>query len=220
MNRLLTTLIVLGLGCGEGAVPAVADPQPVALTARERLEAAPVTFHVTLDSAGVFATRRVHLGPEHAPVRFFFGSGQIDAQAAGGGLEISRLNASLPAIELKLGPTPLTLARTEVTLATPTTLSLEWFGDGAFALAKGSVSLELRTWLRLSTGGESPLDVATLELPVELVVSSQGEVLSLKLEGTREGVLWSWAGLFEFADFKVIVQASESTEVPGNVLIN
>lgn len=233
MKPLLVALIVLGFGCGDGAVPAVEegssnDTSPV--TARARLEAEPVLFRVLpVGSEGVFTTRRVQYGTERAPVHFAFSDGWIEAQAgwdhAGPVLGLTRLSGALPSFSFsasQLPPNGLTFARTKILLSEPATLRVQWMGDSELGLAHGTVPVELHFWLRLSNGNESPLEVAHLDLPITLVVHQANGVMGVQLEASQSGALWSWADLFELGDLRVQVQAIEKSEHvdPMSVLLN
>ncbi|MFZ5445472.1 MAG: hypothetical protein ACOZQL_36110 [Myxococcota bacterium] len=234
MKPLLVALVVLGVGCGEGAVPAVDESTPreevPAVSARNRLEAEPQLFRILpVGSEGVFTTRRVQYGTERAPVHFAFDDGWIEAQAgwdrAGTVLGLTRLSASLPEFRFsasQLPPNGLTFARAKILLAEPTALRVQWMGDNELGLARGTVPVELHLWLRLSNGNESPLEVAHLELPVTLVVHQASGVMGIDLEASQAGALWDWAELFELGDLRVQVRAAEKSEhfAPMSVLLN
>lgn len=174
----------------------------------------------------MFTTRRVQFGPERAPVHFPFSDGWVEAQA---GVErgapvvaLTELRATLGEFRFspsQLPPQGLTFARGKVVLTEPVVLPATWMGQD-LAMVRGTVPVEVHLWLRLSNGAESPLEVAQLELPISLTAfrDEQG-VLGLSFEGTLEGPLWNWAGLFELGGLRVQVRAIERAAAVDPALV-
>lgn len=221
MKPILAACVVVGFfGCEVGISPVVNEPPVVAepvLTPRQRLEVDTTTFRLHPgNSGGSFFVRRV-LADFASPVPLVIADGWFEAYAdsdfAGPTLVVTGLAASLQDVkfsEQQLPPNGLTFTRVRFDLVQPAILHLRWIGGGNLGWAKGELVVELRSFLRLSNGGESPLDVARLTVPVELTVSQTANGLI----GTWLQVLpvystWSWGGLVELSRPTVSLEAFE-----------
>ncbi len=224
MRTLISAVLVLSVGCGEGtfsgqqrATQPCAVPGP---SAWERLETKPVIFEFHPGtSLGSFTTHRARdVGPP-LPTPLRLTSGRVELLAGwhsvGPLLSVTRFEGALADVHLsqaQLPPSGLTLTNGSFKLSRGVALPVRWLGDGAVGLAAGAVPVEVHLSLLLSTGEVSPLEVGHLDaLPVELVVErSAGEVLLLTAKAAQPGVLWSWGGLLELGNLAVTLEASEA----------
>lgn len=224
MRPLLTAWVVIGFsGCGRELAPVFEHPTgtvalaPPELTPRERLELDTAEFRIhPVDSLGSFGLTRALAGvTSTVPVALVDGwfEGYAFTEASGQRLGVTRFDAALADVLFtpqQLPPNGLTLSQVRFELAEPAVLNVRWFGDGTLGWAKGALTVNIHTALRLSTGGESPLEVARLTVPVELTVSQTANgLIGLWLHVARDGALWNWAGLFELGDLSLSLEAFE-----------
>jgi hypothetical protein len=230
MRTLLVGCVVVAfLGCGRDVAPAFEDPTrsvtvvPPILSTRERLELEPTTFRIQpLDALGSFTARRV-LADVASPVPLRVNDGWFEAYAdsqSAPTLVVSRFDGSLDDVRFDakvIPPNGLTLTRVHFAQVKPAALSVRWFAGSNLGWAKGTITVDIHTSLLLSNGMVSPLDVARLEVPVELTVSqTEHGVLGLWLQVAREGSLWNWAGLFELNDLTLSLEAFQEEAVTLN----
>lgn len=240
MRPLLAALVVIGFaGCGPGAAAGleatptgsvVACGGPTIAT-RERLELDAMSFRVhPVSSLGSFSSRRVLAG-DTSRVPLQLADGWFEAHAlsgrAGPLIAVMRFGASLDDVkftEAQLPPSGLTLTQVSFATVGPQLLPARWLGDGNVGVATGSLTVEVHTSLALSNGKESPLEVARLEVPVELtVIQTANRLLGLSLQVAREGPLWNWAGLFELSDLTLSLEAYQvgrPDQLPPGVELN
>lgn len=224
MRALLSAVVVLSLGCGEGgAVPVVEGATPPCETAGPsawaRLKKAPITFQLHPGtSLGSLTTRRIIDLRPPLPVELRLASGRVQLlsnwDASGQLLSLTRFEGTLGNVylsELQLPPAGLTLTNVSFKLARSVALPVRWLGNGAVGAATGRVPIEIRASILTSTGEASPLDVGHLDgVPLELLVQqSAGDVLLVSVKAAQPGVLWSWGGLFELGNLAVVMDASE-----------
>lgn len=228
MRPLLAAWVVIGFSsCGHDFAPVFEHPAgtvalvPPELTPRERLELDTAEFRVhPVDSLGTFSTRRVLAGvTSTVPIALVDGwlegyaFTEPGTETSGPRLGVTRFDAALADVTFtaqQLPPNGLTLSRVSFALAEPAVLNLRWFGDGTLGWAKGALTVNVHTALRLSTGGESRLEVARLTVPVELTVSqTTNGLLGLWVHVASDRTLWNWAGLFELGDLSLSLEAFE-----------
>ena len=218
MRSLLAAFVVIGsFACGPATSPVVEGPAavpPPGPSTRQRLEQDVTALRVhPVGSLGHFTLESLVDGASEVPLQLSDGSLRVQALTSSAGPLIAVLGFDARLDDVKftreqLPPTGLTLTSVRLTTKEPQLLKVEWLGDGNVGLATGWLPVEVRSSLRLSTGGESPLAVAQLEVPVELTVGQTAHgLVGLWLDLAPSGSPWNWAGLIELREFSIAVHA-------------
>jgi hypothetical protein len=233
MRSLLAALAVFAaFACGPAGTLSLEGPAAVPQpgpTTRQRLEQDSTSFRVQpVLSLGRFTTRTLVGGESAVPLQLVDGWFDAHALASGAGpvIAVMHFDATLEDVKFTKGQLPpngLTLTGVRFALKEPQLLHVKWLGDGNVGVATGSLAVEVHSALLLSTGSQSPLAVAQLEVPVELTVGQTANgLIGLWLDVTPQGSLWNWAGLIELGDLSLAVQAytPSLTQLPPGVELN
>ena len=233
MRSLLAALVFSSFACELAPSLALDGPAAVThplLTTRQRLERDVASLRVQPGrSLGSFTTQRLVGGPSTVPIQLADGS--LEAQAltsgAGSSILVSSFDATLGDVKFtkqQVPPSGLTLTSVHFTTSAPQSLEVQWLGDGNVGLASGTLSIDLHSALRLSTGGESPLAVAKVEVPVELTGGQTANgLIGLWLDIAPQGPMWNWGGLIELGDLAMSLEAytpGSADQLPPGVELN
>jgi hypothetical protein len=190
----------------------VAAPSDPPASVRERLEREATSLAVIApESAGaVTAQRRANGGWSAGLVDLRIESGELIASAADdGAITVEHLAIAVGPIDIPesvLGY-GAQLTDIEVSLVAPTRLVTTWDGNDA-GTAFADLDLAL-AWSLVNHGSTSPLGSPNLPpVPVELVVTGNGELVRAELRVRAPGELWSWADLIKLEDLTLIVAAA------------
>lgn len=107
---------------------------------------------------------------------------------------------------------PNGLLLTDVVLRLPyVTSDAKWTADGSAALVETRTELTLDWSLESNPGEVHPMATQYIrEVPVSLdVVAGKDGVLHLVLHATRDGIFFTWTGLFELSDLVLDIEAVE-----------
>lgn len=238
MRPLLAALVVIGFsGCGQDLAGGLESPTGAisvcngpALATRERLaQNIPLRVH-PVTSLGTLTAQRVLNGfTSEVPLKLSDGWFEAQALTSRGGplIAVMRFGAALDDVKftaLQLPPHGLTLTKVSFAMPEPALMPVRWLGDGSVGMAKGTLAVDLRTSVLLSTGAVSPLEVARLQVPVELTVSqTANRLVALSVQVVPDGKLWNWAGLFELRDLMMSMEAFEvgtPAQLPPGVELN
>lgn len=209
MRFVLVSFLLSTLSACSAEVAAPSDPPA---SVRDRLEREATSLAVVAaDSAGaITAQRRANGGWSAGLVDLRIEGGELIASADGeGAITVEQLAVALGPIDIPesvLGY-GAQLTDVEVSLVAPTRLVTTWEGDDA-GTAHADLDLAL-AWSLVNHGSTSPLGSPDLPpVPVELVVTGNGDFVHAELRVRAPGELWSWADLIKLEDLTLIVAAA------------
>lgn len=191
------------------ATPSGPNPSPDSV--RERLEDETHLQVTATESGGTLtAERRISGGWDTGLVALAIANGELvlssDAQSA---LTLESLLVTFDPIALPDGlfSTSAQLTDVRVELAQPMRGAAAWKGDNEVHFT-ASIPLSLHWTLRLD---DSPTPLGSPELPpvpVELVLTGNGDHVDADLQVRAPGEVWSWAGLIKFSKLELSLGAS------------
>jgi hypothetical protein len=204
------SLVLLLTACG----PDLVDPkEPPAASVRERLET-PAHLQVAAgESAGVItAHRRMSDGWQ---------TGLVDLGIENGELVVSsdaRDSVTIEAFQIAFAPVHLpdgtfgdqdaALTNLRIEVAKETRVPATWTGDNQVTLA-ANLDITLSWTLTLDNGAPTPLGSPDLPpVPVDIVLTGDGEHVDAELRAHAPGELWSWAGLIKLSELQLVAGAS------------
>jgi hypothetical protein len=209
-----TTLLILACAAcdAQSSDPTGASAESV----RERLETVETHLLVSSgDSAGsITAQRRVSGGWSAGYVDLRIENGELIASAdSRGQITIEKLAVSLGPIDVPESVLGHGAQLSQVHLETtkPVYVPTTWSGEDE---ARGTVQLALAlSWSLTVNGNTSPLGAPTLPpVPVELVVTGDGEFVHAEVRAVSAGTFWSWADLVKLENLNLILGAATVSE--------
>jgi hypothetical protein len=189
-----------------------ATPSGPAASVRERLEAAETPLAIEMsESAGSITAQRRSAGQWIAGfVELTVEHGDLAVTADDTGrITLQRLAVDLGPIEIPESVLGYAAQLTNVHVESkrPVGVKTTWTGDDD-ATATAPVDLEL-TWSLTIDGHTSPLGAPDLpEVPIELLLSGNGEVVHAEARVLSPGIVWSWAELVKLEDLSLILAAA------------
>jgi hypothetical protein len=209
-----TTLLILACAACDTQS---ADPSGASAgSVRERLETVETDLLVSSgDSAGsITAQRRVSGGWSAGYVDLHIERGELIASAdSHGRITIEKLEVSLGPIDVPESVLGHGAQLTQVHLETrkPIIVQTTWTTEDE---AHGTAQLALDlSWSLTVNGDTSPLGAPTLPpVPVELVVTGDGEYVHAEVRAQATGTFWSWADLVKLENLNLILGAATVSE--------
>lgn len=188
------------------------EPTPPPDSVRERLEE-PTRLLVTAAESGgaLTAERKVGQGWESGLVELAVENGELivstDARDA---VTLEGFQVAFKPIDIPdgvFGARKAQLTHVRLDLTGDQRVPATWTSDDEVHL---NVNLELAlSWTLSLDGAPAPLGSPTLPaVPVEIVLTGDGEHVQAELRANAAGELWSWAGLIKLADMTLVVGAS------------
>lgn len=207
-----TELVLVFAAFAIAASACTATPTGPAASVRERLETAETPLAITtLESAGSITAQRRSSGTWVA--------GYVDLTVEHGDLVVTaddRGAITLERLSVDLGPIEIPksvlgyaaqLTGVHVESKRPVRVMTTWTGDDD-ASATAPVDLEL-TWSLTIDGQTSPLGAPHLPaVPIELLLSGNGENVHAEARVLSPGIVWSWADLVKLEDLSLILAAT------------
>lgn len=188
------------------------EPTPPADSVRERLEEPARLLVAATESGGALtAERKVGTGWEAGMVELGIENGELIVSADGrDALTLEGFQVSFKPIDIPdgvFGAREAQLTHVRVDLTGPQRVAATWSGDDEVRL---TANLELAlSWTLSLDGSPAPLGSPTLPaVPVEIVLTGDGEHVQAELRANAAGELWSWAGLIKLADMTLVLGAS------------
>lgn len=208
MTRALGFLIVLSACSTELADP----PAPPPASMRELLEA-PTRLQVTAAESGGSITAERKVGPG-------WNAGLVDLQIENGELLVSSDTRDALTVEgmqivfktLQIpdgvfGDTHAEMTDVRIDLMNETTAAAVWTSDNE---AHVTAMLDITLSWTLSLGG-SPAPLGSPKLPpvpVEIVLTGDGEHVTADVRAHASGELWTWAGLVKLSELELSIGAT------------
>jgi hypothetical protein len=207
MTRVLSLLVVLSACSTELADP----PSPPPATVRERLEA-PTRLQVAAAESGgaITAERKVGMGWEIGLVDLGIENGELivssDARDA---LTVEGLQIVFKPLDIPqgvFGGTHAQLINVRIDLMNEHRAAAVWTSDDEVHLT-AMLDITLHWTLSLD-GSPAPLGSPALPpVPVEIVLTGDGEHISAEVRAHAPGELWSWAGLIKLSELTLVLGA-------------
>ena len=209
MTRAIGLFTVLSLAACSTDLGDPASPPPA--TVRERLEAPTRLQVAAADSGGaVTAERKVGMGWETGLVDLGIENGELfvssDARDA---LTVDGLQIVFKPLDIPdgvFGSTHAQLTNVRIDLMKEHRAPAVWTSDNEVHL---TAMLDITLHWTLSLGGSpTPLGSPVLPpVPVEIVLTGDGEQVSAEIRAHAAGELWSWAGLIKLSELTLVLGA-------------
>jgi hypothetical protein len=207
MTRALSLLIVLSACSTELGDP----PAPPPATVRERLEA-PTRLQVTAAESGgaITAERKVGTGWETGLVDLGIENGELIVSSdASDALTVDGMQIVFKPLDIPqgvFGGTHAQLTNVRIELMKEHRGSAVWTTDNEVHLT-AMLDITLHWTLSLD-GSPAPLGSPTLPpVPVEIVLTGDGEQVSAEVRAHAPGELWAWAGLIKLSELQLSLGA-------------
>jgi hypothetical protein len=200
-------LLLVSSACNTDlANPPDAPPASV----RERLEDQTRLMIKPPESAGaITAERRVTGGWQAGLVDLAIDSGELVVTANGDAITLGTFAVSFQPLEIPaavFGGHPAQIEHLRVEQLHPLTATATWTDDNE---ARFDAMLELGlSWSLVIDGTHAPLGAPKLPpVPVEILLTGNGEIVAAELRAKMAGELWSWADLVRLSDLELILGA-------------
>jgi len=207
MTRVLGLLIVLSACSTNLADPPAPPPDSV----RERLEEPTRLLVAAAESGGaITAERKVGMGWETGLVDLGIENGELIVSSdAHDALTIDGFQISFKPLEIPqgvFGGTHAQLTNVRIDLMNEQRTPAVWTSDNEVHLT-AMLDITL-SWTLSLDGAPAPLGSPKLPpVPVEIVLTGDGEQVSAELRAHAPGELWSWAGLIKLSELQLILGA-------------
>ncbi len=207
MTRALGLLVLVSACSTELADPPPAPPA----TVRERLET-PTRLLVTAPESGgsITAERKVGTGWSAGMVELGIENGELIVSSTSGdtltvdGFQVMFKPLDIP--EGVFGDSRAQLSDVRLDLMAEATTPAEWTSSNEVHL---TALLDITLSWKLSFGG-APAPLGSPELPkvpVEIVLTGDGDKISAEVRATAPGELWTWAGLVRLSELSLVLGA-------------
>jgi len=207
MTRALSLLVVLSACSADLGDPSAPPPASV----RERLEE-PTRLQIAAAESGgsLTAERKVAAGWDVGMVDLGIENGELVVSAdARDAVTIDDLQISFKPLEIPpgvFGDNHAQLTHVRIDLMNEERASAVWTSDNeAHLTAQLDITL---SWTLALNGSPAPLGSPKLPpVPVEIVLTGDGDQVSAELRAHAPGELWSWAGLIKLSELQLVVGA-------------
>jgi len=207
MKRALSLLVVLSACSTDLGDPPTAPPASV----RERLEEPTRLLVAAAESGGsITAERKVATGWDTGLVELGIENGELivssDARDA---LTVEGLQISFKPLEIPpgvFGNTRAELTDVRIDLLNEQRVPAVWTSDNeAHLTAMLDITL---SWTLSLNGSPAPLGSPKLPpVPVDIVLTGDGEQVTAEVRAHAPGELWTWAGLIKLSELQLVVGA-------------
>jgi len=207
MTRALGLILLVSACSTELSDP----PAPPPATVRERLEE-PTRLLVTAPESGgsITAERKVGTGWSAGMVDLGIENGElIVSSTSGNTLTVDGFQLLFKPLDIPegvFGDTHAQLTHVRLDLMTEETTPAEWTSSNEVHL---TAMLDITLSWTLSLGGSpAPLGSPRLpKVPVEIVLTGDGDRISAEVRANAEGELWTWAGLIKLSELSLVLGA-------------
>jgi len=207
MTRALGLLVLLSACSTELADPPAAPPA----TVRQRLEE-PTRLLVTAPESGgsITAERKVEAGWQAGVVDLAIENGElIVSSTSGNTLTVDGLQVVFKPLDIPegvFGNTRAQLSDVRIDLMAEETTPAVWTSSNEVHL---TALLDITLSWKLSLGGApAPLGSPMLpKVPVEIVLTGDGENITAEVRASAPGELWTWAGLIRLSELSLSLGA-------------
>jgi hypothetical protein len=207
MTRALGFLVLLSACSTELAEP----PPPPPATVRERLEE-PTRLLVTAAESGgtITAERKIALGWDTGLVDLGIENGELIVSSdAGNSLTIDGFQVSFLPLDIPpgvFGATHAQLTHVRLDLMNEYRAPAVWTSSNeVHQTAMLDITLN---WTLALDGAPAPLGSPKLPpVPVEIVLTGDGDQVSAEIRANAPGELWTWAGLIKLSELKLVLGA-------------
>lgn len=213
-------LLLVGFGCNND--PSGTAPTPPPMSLHERLSDGPTRLQVDASQSGGVVTAEHHVAGGDwtgGPADLAISNGELilsTGKSEGGDVTFDGMQVSFETIQIPpgvFGGKDAKLTNVRFDLKNPLRSPATWAGDDEVSLdANLDVAL---TWTLELDGDPAPLGSPKLPaVPVELVLTGDGDDVHAALHAHAPGELWSWAGLVRLSELELQLDANLSSANP------